>query len=614
VTASTQPSTNPAIQQSAASNALAATASQPSNNPTIQSSLGVTNPPIQPSAWAASIQLSTNPSIQPSPASAGLNPQPPTTNTTNSQLSTLNSQLSPPLPSDKLAEYKRISGLLDSLEKKEQDLSLQFTPSSSLVKAVRDQIAENTNLKKQLEDENPALLAVKVAETRSTEPASGSRIDLVAETAKISALESRISTLTNQLEQIRLRAMSIDAKEGEITELQRTKEREEAQYKYFAGSLEQARIDEALSAVRDSNISKIQAPSPPFRDNGKLQKVQAMLLFGGIAGALALAFLLELYLDRTVKRPIEIEAKLGLPLFLSVPLLGVNGKPRLLNGIRKKVPLLARPQVEESSSVPSVASGQSSVAESEDLSVVSGQSSVVEPQDPSSIIHHPSSPPNGDLRPSTLHAPRSTLLHPFWDALRDRLITYFEVKNLTHKPKLVAVTSCGEGSGVTTVASGLAASLSETGDGNVLLVDMNSQHGAAHHFFKGSLAWDLDDALENGKRQNALVQDNLYVVSEPTNGDKLPRVLPKRFTNLIPKLKASDYDYIIFDMPPISQISATPRLARFMDIVLVVAESEKTDREVFHRATSLLTENKASVGVILNKRKTYVPKQLHQEL
>src|SRR5437016_6877564 len=64
----------------------------------------------------------------------------------------------PPVPSDKLAKYKSISGLLDALEKKSQELQLQFTPENSLVKSGREQIAENTKLKKQLEEENPGLL------------------------------------------------------------------------------------------------------------------------------------------------------------------------------------------------------------------------------------------------------------------------------------------------------------------------------------------------------------------------------------------------------------------------------------------------------------------------
>jgi Mrp family chromosome partitioning ATPase len=205
-------------------------------------------------------------------------------------------------------------------------------------------------------------------------------------------------------------------------------------------------------------------------------------------------------------------------------------------------------------------------------------------------------------------------LATYSEALRDRLVAYFEVHNLLHKPKLIAVTGCGKGVGVTTVATGLAASLSETGDGNVLFVDMTTGQGAAHPFFKGKLGVGLAEVLGNGTRDNALVQENLYVVAESGKGGLLPRVLPRRFSNLVPKLKASDYDYIIFDMPPVSQLSVTARLAGFMDSVLLVIESEKTDREMVKRATAMLAETKATVCAVLNKHRDYVPKRLSQDL
>ena len=116
------------------------------------------------------------------------------------------------------------------------------------------------------------------------------------------------------------------------------------------------------------------------------------------------------------------------------------------------------------------------------------------------------------------------------------------------------------------------------------------------------------------KRENAMVQENLYVVSEFTNADLLPRALPKRFASLVPKLKASDYDYIIFDMPPVSQTSLTLRLAGFMDNVMLVIESEKTDREAVQQASALLAQSKANVTAVLNKTRKYVPARLHHDL
>jgi Mrp family chromosome partitioning ATPase len=167
---------------------------------------------------------------------------------------------------------------------------------------------------------------------------------------------------------------------------------------------------------------------------------------------------------------------------------------------------------------------------------------------------------------------------------------------------------------VSTIAAGLAASLSETGDGRVLLVDMNLEQGAAQQFIHGKPSCKLDDALVSDKRENAMVQENLYVVSEFTNADLLPRALPKRFASLVPKLKASDYDYIIFDMPPVSQTSLTLRLAGFMDNVMLVIESEKTDREAVQQASALLAQSKANVTAVLNKTRKYVPARLHHDL
>jgi len=49
-------------------------------------------------------------------------------------------------------------------------------------------------------------------------------------------------------------------------------------------------------------------------------------------------------------------------------------------------------------------------------------------------------------------------------------------------------------------------------------------------------------------------------------------------------------------------------------MVLMVVESEKTDAEVVKRASALLRESQPNVGIVLNKSKSYVPKNLQQEL
>jgi Mrp family chromosome partitioning ATPase len=148
----------------------------------------------------------------------------------------------------------------------------------------------------------------------------------------------------------------------------------------------------------------------------------------------------------------------------------------------------------------------------------------------------------------------------------------------------------------------------------VLLVDMNGEKGAAQHFSQGRPGIGLEDALGNETRNGAHVQDNLFVASENGTESDAPRSIPKRFATLMPKLKASDYDYIIFDMPPVTQTSTTPRLAGLMDMVLLVIESEKTHQDTVQQAAALLSEAKATVSTVLNKTRNYIPHSLHREL
>jgi len=293
-------------------------------------------------------------------------------------------------------------------------------------------------------------------------------------------------------------------------------------------------------------VSIIQSPTPPLRNwSKKTIKLAAGLVAGGLAAGLALAFLVERILNRSVKRPCEIETNLGLPLFISIP---------AAKKMRRSLWL-------------------------------------------------------GEVVPPWNHE------HPlrrFFEGLRDRLIVHFKVRNLSHKPKLVAVTSCGHGAGVSSIAAGLAATLSETGDGNVLLVQNSGERGATQQFHKGELECSLEEVLETEKKCT-LVTANIYTITEEAKGEILSGSIPGKLSALMPKLKASEYDYIIFDLPPVSETSATARLSGMMDMVLLVIESEKTHRDVIKRVIKLLAISEVIVNTVLNKTRNYVPFGLCQE-
>jgi polysaccharide biosynthesis transport protein len=437
------------------------------------------------------------------------------------------------IPEAQLDAYRNVRVRLDWLEKTEQELLAQFTDQNQRVKEVRAQIAEAEAQRQKFEEKYPDLARIGAPPAPAANSAAGveaGAIDPQAEAARLAGLQSKIKVLNDELAQIRAQAADVSQAEGSISELQRQKELEDTNYRYFLTHLEASRIDDQLNAGHALNIAEIQQPTPPSINWAKTYKILGGIVAGGFAVGLAWAFMIESYFDRTIRRPADVEKGLQVPLFLSIPDFGRDG-------------------------------------------------------------HH---------------------RNVFHETLRDRLISYFESRNLTHKPKLVAVTGVGRNSGVTTTAAGLAHSLSETGAGNVLLVDMTVSQGSAQQFYKGKAVCGLDQLLDT--RDTAQVQEKLYVVgAEPDGSDKLSRALPMRFNQLVPKLKAGDFDYIIFDMPPVNQISITPRLAGFMDMVLLVVESEHTDRDLARQAATLLAASQAHVGAVMNKTRNYLPSKAHHD-
>jgi len=477
------------------------------------------------------------------------------------------------VPSEDLDKYKSACLRLKFLENRDEDfLSNQgYTEDNKLVKENREQLAIVTAVKTNLETKYPGLIPIDTTSVVSNSPSNETH---TADPIALLTLTTRIKTLHDQLTQVQADAAALDSAQAKISDLERKKQIQEGNYQYYANNLEQKHIDSDLGPGKISNIKTIQQPSPPSKDYGKFYKNVGALAVGGVFSGLALAFLIEFFLDRTIKRPVDIQNKLKIPFFLSIPDLG-RRRGRLLASGRKELAYRNSHNGENTSQAVTL--------------------------------------PNNASRAEVTSWEINRKLESYYDALRDRLVIYFESINLTRTPKLVAVTSTDKGAGVSTIAAGLAASLSETGDGRVLLVDMNAENGAAQQFFLGQPGCKLDDALETGKRDTARVQENLYLVSEGSITEKLPRALPKRFASLIPKLKASDYDYIIFDMPPVSPTSITTRLAGFMDSVLLVVESEKTDVQIVKQATDLLGQSKANVTAILNKTHQYVPERLHRD-
>ncbi len=453
-----------------------------------------------------------------------------------------------------LRTYQVLALGVATLRQKELDLLSRFTAESQMVKTNQAQIGTMEDRQRELESKFPGLIAA-IPERGLSLFDRNPQLDLISERAGLAASEEKARTLRDQFHSIQERAALFSEMAPQIAMLERKKELEEVNYKYFQASLDKARIDEALDPRKIPNISIVQKPSPAMRAKGDRSKILLGLAGGGVILGLTLAMLMELVFDRTLKRSVELES-LNIPKIISIP--DFADPDRLRTSDHEGGPY---------------------------------------PPDP--------------LFPRK--TPWEERLRPYGEALRDRLSLYFQLKNMNRKPKLVALTGCSQGAGTSTIAGALAAAFSETGEGKVLFVNMKAGDEDIHPLFDGNTAYPLSDAFEPN-RLKAVGRGNLYLATANSLAPDSAQMIPKRFYDLIPHIKGSDFEYIIFDMPPLGPTSSTLAMAGFMDKVLLVVEAEVSSLDSVKRAYAELVAARADVSAILNKSRSYGPKSLQCEI
>ena len=452
---------------------------------------------------------------------------------------------------DALNTLRNKIGIISNLGDGQKALAEEAADAHRQLNAAEAELAEEQALVNQLGQKKANSWTSRKSTSIKTPEESKSL--LAGKRAKVEALKTRLQGIQQRVKQL-------SELRPQIEELERKREMDENNYKYFSASLEKARVDEALDPSKMPNISAVQRPSPASWDTKKRNKIILAIAGGGIVLGIALALFRGLILNRTIGRPLEVESRLDIPLMLSIPnRSGANGQKAL----------------------PSTGSSSNSRA-----LTTTRRNSKIAPWDSRHFIR------------------------PYCDAIRDRLGLYFELNHLTHRPKLVGVTSFSETAGASSLAAGLAASLSETNEGKVLLVDVNLGPEDVHPFFKGKPAYPLKAALKPSEEMTSAA-DNLYLATVGSRSAEGPAQLGlKKFFDMMPNMKTSDFDYIIFDMPPLYETSPTWGMGAFMDKLLLIVEAEKNNRDVVKRGYRKLVAERNNVAVIVNKARSRIPRCL----
>ncbi|MFH0910749.1 MAG: CpsD/CapB family tyrosine-protein kinase [Planctomycetota bacterium] len=185
------------------------------------------------------------------------------------------------------------------------------------------------------------------------------------------------------------------------------------------------------------------------------------------------------------------------------------------------------------------------------------------------------------------------------------------------KCSTIAFVAPNVGDGATTVTVAMVWSLSQSLAVRVLVVDGNYLHPRLHGLFNLPNETGLRDLLADPQRPlDGVIQKDCggFDVLPAGRGDaqNLKTLTSAVFGKILGRLKEK-YDYILFDLPAVNEFPGIGNVAAQFDGVVLVVACEETRWEVAQNIKEKLSSAGANLlGVMLNKRKFYVPTWLYR--
>lgn len=176
----------------------------------------------------------------------------------------------------------------------------------------------------------------------------------------------------------------------------------------------------------------------------------------------------------------------------------------------------------------------------------------------------------------------------------------------TERPlKCLLVTSAGPGEGKSTTAANIALTLTQMGK-RVCLVDSDLRRPVLHRLFQKPNRYGITSLFSGITDKRRLLvpigNDNLYLLPcGPLPPNPAELLASKRMEEAVNNLR-QDFDYIIFDSPPVLAVTDALVLSSIVDGVLLVVRAGETRISLSQKTLETLLSIKANVlGVVLNR-------------
>ncbi len=168
-----------------------------------------------------------------------------------------------------------------------------------------------------------------------------------------------------------------------------------------------------------------------------------------------------------------------------------------------------------------------------------------------------------------------------------------------------AITSAVLGEGKTTTSLNLAVVMAQAGS-KVIVVDADMRRPASHVHLNGQLQPGITDILKTGMDWRHVVRgvegvENLSVIHAGKKPENPGAILDSaRFGTLLKELK-ENYDYVIFDVPPVLAVADAASFFRQLDAVFLLVQWRRCPADVVLAARDQVKRLGAALrGVIFN--------------
>jgi protein-tyrosine kinase len=186
---------------------------------------------------------------------------------------------------------------------------------------------------------------------------------------------------------------------------------------------------------------------------------------------------------------------------------------------------------------------------------------------------------------------------------------------------LKSMVFCGttHGDGATTTATNFAAVLAKDSQLKVLLVDVNLRTPGLHDWYQIDIAPGLSDYISTNNNPTCptftFKRKNFCILpSGSTKSSPIGLFDSTRFDQFLQEMREK-FDYVILDAPPVPRFSESRVICPKVDGVILIVGSGKTRRQVAFKAKKELEDAGAKIlGIIMNRRKYYVPAWIYKRI